>query len=139
MIRPEVHDLFKGCDLVIHAGDIIKEENIIELETICPVKAVRGNNDFLLDMDTYPHDNKFIVNDSLKFYVIHDLKDMYEDYNKYDVIIHGHTHNPKEEYKNSTLILNPGSFGPRRFTLPISLATITIESGNKLNVQFFNI
>lgn len=138
MIRPEVHDLFKGCDLIIHAGDIIKEDDVYELETICPVKAVRGNNDFLLNTDVYPHYNKFIINDKIRFYVVHDLKDMYEDYSNYDVIIHGHTHNPKEEYRDNTLVLNPGSFGPKRFSLPISLATITIDN-NILDVQFFNI
>ena len=77
------------------------------------------------------------LNDSLNVYVIHDLSYMNEEYINYDIVIHGHTHNPSEKYINNTLILNPGSFGPKRFSLPISLAVINIE--NKIQVKFFQI
>lgn len=137
LIRPEVHEFFKDCDLIIHAGDIVKEETICELELICKVEAVRGNNDYMLDYNCYPDYKRLTINDNLKIYVIHDIKDMREDYEKYDIVIHGHTHNPTKEYKGNTLILNPGSFGPKRFSLPISLAVIDIE--DNLNVEFISI
>ncbi len=138
LIRPEVYKFFDNCDLIIHAGDIIKEENILELETICKVEAVRGNNDFMLSYDNYPDYRKLNINDKYKFYVIHDLNYFNGDYDDYDVIIHGHTHKPMNEYRNKTLILNPGSFGPKRFSLPISLAKLNLEN-DTFKVEFFEI
>lgn len=137
LIRSEVYEFFRNCDLIIHAGDIVKENTIYELETICKVEAVSGNNDFNLNHDKYPDYKKLNINDNLSIYVIHDLTYMNEEYTNYDIVIHGHTHSPSEKYINNTLILNPGSFGPKRFSLPISLAVINIE--NKIQVKFFQI
>ncbi|BAK81298.1 metallophosphoesterase family protein [Candidatus Arthromitus sp. SFB-rat-Yit] len=137
LIRTEVYEFFKDCDLIIHAGDIVKESTIYELESICKVEAISGNNDFMLNQNIYPDYKKLNLNGSLSIYVIHDLTYMNEEYTNYDIVIHGHTHKPSEEYINDTLILNPGSFGPRRFSLPISLAVVNIES--KPQVKFFNI
>lgn len=137
LIRTEVYEFFKDCDLIIHAGDIVKESTIHELESICKVEAISGNNDFMLNQNIYPDYKKLNLNGSLSVYVIHDLTYMNEEYTNYDIVIHGHTHKPSEEYINDTLILNPGSFGPRRFSLPISLAVVNIES--KPQVKFFNI
>ena len=94
LIRSEVYEFFRDCDLIIHAGDIVKESTIYELETICKVEAVSGNNDFNLDHNKYPDNKKLNINDSLNVYVIHDLSYMNEEYINYDIVIHGHTHNP---------------------------------------------
>lgn len=137
LIRTEVYEFFKDCDLIIHAGDIVKESTIHELESICKVEAISGNNDFMLNQNIYPDYKKLNLNGRFSVYVIHDLTYMNEEYTNYDIVIHGHTHKPSEEYINNTLILNPGSFGPRRFSLPISLAVMNIEINPK--VKFFNI
>lgn len=135
LIRDEIHELFNGCDLILHAGDIIKEDIIYEMEKICKVEAVRGNNDYMLPPDKYPETRKIIVNENVKIYMIHDITEISENIEDYDIVIHGHTHKFSKEYKNDTLILNPGSFGPVRFSLPISLAII--ELGDKIGVKFY--
>lgn len=137
LIREEVSKFFERCDLIIHAGDIVREDIIFELEKICEVEAVRGNNDYMLPLTKYPDFKKIIVNNNIKIYVIHDINFMHDNFENYDIVIYGHTHKPLEEYKNKTLILNPGSFGPKRFSLPISLATIDI--GENLIVKFYEI
>ena len=137
LIREEINKFFEGCDLIIHAGDILREDTICELEKICKVEAVRGNNDYMLPLTKYPEFKKITVNDNIKIYVIHDINFMHEDFENYDIVIHGHTHKPSEEYRNKTLILNTGSFGPKRFSLPISLATIDIDKN--LIVKFYEI
>lgn len=137
LIREEINEFLKGCDLILHAGDIIKEDIIDELEKICKVEAVRGNNDYMLPLDKYPEIKKIIVNENIKICMIHDINEFSENIDEYDIIIHGHTHKSSEEYKNNTLILNPGSFGPVRFSLPTTLATIEFDEGIK--VKFYQI
>ena len=91
----------------------------------------------MLPINKYPHFRKITVNHNINIYVIDDLYEMNEDVTNYDIVIHGHTHKPSEVYKENTLILNPGSFGPPRFSLPISLATI--ELNDNLIVKFHQI
>ena len=121
LVRSEINEFFKDCDLIIHAGDIVSNDVILELQKICKVEAVRGNNDYLSPVNKYPDFKKIIVNDNLKIFVIH-----------------GHTHKPTQEYINETLIINPGSFGPKRFSLPISLATINLN-GSDFDIKFYEI
>lgn len=130
LTRSEVFEFLKSCDLIIHAGDIVNDSIIYELEQICKVEAVRGNNDYMSPVNMYPDFKEIIINGNIKIYVIHDLHYMKEDISKYDIVIHGHTHSPSKEYNGNTLILNPGSFGPKRFSLPISLATIDFTKDN---------
>lgn len=138
LIRNEIYEFLKDCDLIIHAGDIVNNNIITELESICKVEAVRGNNDYLAPVNTYPDFKKIVINNGLKIFVIHDIYHMSESYDNYDIVIHGHTHKPMEEYRNKTLILNPGSFGPKRFSLPISLATIDLTTSDFV-VNFYEI
>ena len=99
--------------------------------------AVKGNNDYMLPTDKYPHFRKIKINGSINIYVIHDLYDMDDDIENYDIVIHGHTHKPAEEYNGKTLIINPGSFGPPRFSLPISLATI--DFNDQMVINFYKL
>lgn len=138
LIRDEINEFFKECDLIIHAGDIVSNDVILGLQKICKVESVKGNNDYLSPVNKYPDYKEIIVNDNIKIFVIHDINLMNESYSNYNIVIHGHTHRPMEEYKGKTLILNPGSFGPKRFSLPISLATIDLN-GSDFYVKFYEI
>lgn len=139
LIREEVYKLFDGCDLILHAGDIVKEETIQRLEEICEVIAVRGNNDYMLPLNKYPNFREFVINDNVKVFMIHDINQMHQDINNYDLVIHGHTHRFSEKYNNKTLILNPGSFGPLRFSFPITLAVIEFDECNNMELKFYEI
>jgi hypothetical protein len=131
LVRPEVFDILKGVDLIIHAGDIGRPEVLHDLETIAPVKAVRGNNDRDSWADHIPHD-LVIEYGSHFFYVLHelDLLDLDPATAEFSAVIYGHSHRPLAETKNGVLYLNPGSAGPRRFSLPIALAKLhTTKTG----------
>ncbi|MCG8315494.1 MAG: metallophosphatase family protein [Pseudomonadales bacterium] len=139
LVRPEIRHLFAQVDCIIHGGDIGKLSVIEELSTIAPIKAIRGN------VDNYDWANEFP--DTLEFeyagkhfFVIHNIKELPDDKlsNHYDVIVSGHSHKPTMEFSNDTLLLNPGSAGPRRFKLPIAVALITIK-GHKLTPQILEI
>ena len=114
---------------------MVNDKIIYELEKICRVEAVSGNNDFMLPEGKYPVYKDIVINGNIKIYVVHDIHDIQNSIDDYDLIISGHTHKPVKKYINDTLFLNPGSFGPVRFSLPISLATVDIVE-NKFEVQF---
>ena len=128
LIRPEVFEILKGVDLIIHAGDIGGVEVLNALETIAPVKAVRGNNDRDSWGDHIPHD-QVIEYGSHLFYVLHELGhlDLDPAAAEFSAVIYGHSHRPLAETKKDVLYLNPGSAGPRRFSLPISIARLHID------------
>ncbi|HKT50145.1 MAG TPA: metallophosphoesterase family protein [Candidatus Angelobacter sp.] len=128
LLRPEAVQALHGSEHIIHAGDIGAPEIIGELKKIAPVTAIRGN----VDVQTWARE--FPETDVLELagktiYVIHDVNAM--DLNPagagFDVVISGHSHQSKQETKNGVLYLNPGSAGPRRFKLPISVAKIRID------------
>ena len=139
LLREEAIHALKGVDLIIHAGDIGSLEVIEKLMEIAPVKAVRGNCDRgkwatkLPGTETVRMENKNI-------YVLHDLKELNIDPRKagIDIVISGHSHRAKEERKDGILYINPGSAGPRRFKLPVSLARITLGS-NIVDTRFINL
>ena len=128
LIRREVFEMLKGVDLIIHAGDIGGVEVLNALETIAPVKAVRGNNDCDSWADHLPHD-QVIEYDSHLFYVLHELEhlDLDPATAEFSAVIYGHSHRPLAETKKDVFYLNPGSAGPRRFSLPVSIARLHIE------------
>jgi len=128
LVRPEVLEILKGVDLIIHAGDIGGVEVLNALEAIAPVKAVRGNNDSDSWADHVPQDQVIEYGIHL-FYLLHELEHL--DFDpasaEFSAVIYGHSHRPLAETKNNVLYLNPGSAGPRRFSLPISIARLHIE------------
>ncbi|MEX0830833.1 MAG: metallophosphoesterase family protein [Nitrospirales bacterium] len=127
LVHPELLDILKGVELIIHAGDIGGAEVLNALETIAPVKAVCGNNDRGQWADHLPHD-LVIEYGSHRFYVVHelDLLDLDPAAAEFSAVIYGHSHRPFAETKNGVLYLNPGSAGPRRFALPTALAKLHI-------------
>lgn len=122
LLRPEALERLAGVDHIIHAGDIGGGEVIERLRDLAPVTAIRGNND--PDM-TYPEETTIELGGRTVF-VLHDVKELASQA-RYDVIVSGHSHKPKIETQDGVLYLNPGSAGPRRFKLPITVAILEID------------
>lgn len=130
LLRPEAIDALAGVDRIIHAGDIGKPDILKRLAEIAPITAVRGNNDqdgWTADLIESQH---FSI-EGLSIFLIHDLNEIDFDVKKagIDIVIAGHSHRPMIETRNGILFINPGSAGPRRFKLPVSLALLDIENG----------
>ena len=134
LLRREVTEALQGCDWILHAGDISSPEILDRLEQIAPVKAVRGNN----DRDWAEELPAFLDFElgGLRVCMAHRKKDLPGDLNAYDLAVCGHTHQYVSEWLahredgGRTLLLNPGSCGPRRFHQPITLAILrTGEDG----------
>ena len=128
LLRPEVIESLQGSDVILHGGDINRQEILDRLGEIAPVHVVRGNNDkdwaeqipYVLELELA----------GLKICMAHKKKDLPADLEPYDLAIVGHTHKYDESAQGKTIILNPGSCGPRRFHQAITMATaeITDES-----------
>ncbi len=125
LLRPEAVDALRGSELILHAGDIGKPEILRELGQLAPTVAVRGNND-LGDWATSLPDVKAVSLGPDRIHLLHDLKSLSLDpvAEGIAVVISGHSHKPSIETRNGVLYLNPGSAGPRRFKLPISVARL---------------
>jgi hypothetical protein len=129
LLRPEAERLLSGIDHIVHAGDIGRPEVVAALRRIAPVTAIRGN------VDTGDWAGEYAETESVrlagrKIYVLHDLKALQISPapRSIDVIISGHSHAPSVNTVDGVLYLNPGSAGPRRFKLPITLATIDVTA-----------
>lgn len=127
LLRPEAVERLAGVDHIIHAGDIGAPEVIEGLRRIAPVTAIKGNVDRGDWAAVYPA-TEFVKLGGRFFYVLHNLKELDLDPGAagIDVVVSGHSHQPKIETVDGVLYLNPGSAGPRRFTLPIALATLEL-------------
>ena len=127
LLRPEVTEQLAGVQHVIHAGDIGRQEVISGLCKIAPVTAIKGNIDRGEWATQYP-DTALVKLGGRSFYVLHNLKELDLDPAAagIDVVVSGHSHRPKIETVGGVLYFNPGSAGPRRFTLPIALATLEL-------------
>ena len=135
LLRPEAAELFGGVDHIIHAGDIGSPEVIAGLRRIAPTTAIRGNVDTGAWAAGYP-DTDLVRLGGRLIHVLHNLRDL--DFDPaaagIDVVISGHSHRPKIETIGGVLYLNPGSAGPRRFTLPIAVATLAL-TGNGIEAR----
>jgi putative phosphoesterase len=127
LLRPEVTERLAGVHHVIHAGDIGRPEVISELRKIAPITAIRGNIDRGEWAAEYPH-TALVKLGGWSIYVLHNLNELGLDPTAagIDVIVSGHSHQPKIETIGSVVYLNPGSAGPRRFSLPIAVATLEL-------------
>jgi putative phosphoesterase len=128
MLRDCVYPSFKTVDLIIHAGDVGREEVLKELKKMAPVVAVRGNTDGRWAADLLPLLEMVSVGEVMMA-VLHDLVQLDMDPRAagVDVVISGHTHQPLLETRSGVLYLNPGSIGPRRFDYPVSAAILEIN------------
>jgi putative phosphoesterase len=130
LLRPVARAFLAGCDYIVHGGDVGAAEILDDLAAMAPLIAVRGNN------DTQPWAARLPATELVRvggvfIYVIHDLAELDIDLEAagVQVVVSGHSHRPKVEERGGVLYVNPGSCGPRRFTLPVSAGEI-IVSGN---------
>lgn len=129
LLREEVYSIFKDCSLIIHAGDIGNPQILKELNTLAPIVAVRGNVDkgeWALGIPL----TQDVKVERVNIHILHNIRELKFDpkNNKYDIIISGHSHKAKIEKLDGVLYLNPGSAGPRRFNLPITVGLIEIDN-----------
>ncbi|HYY97439.1 MAG TPA: metallophosphoesterase family protein [Pyrinomonadaceae bacterium] len=131
LLRPEAVEALGGSELIVHAGDIGGPEVIEALRAIAPVVAVRGNNDRGRWAEEFPVYDVTEVGAAF-VYVLHDLKelDLSPEAAGFRVVVSGHSHKPLAEERRGVLYLNPGSAGPRRFKLPVTVARLTINGGD---------
>jgi len=127
LVRPQAIEALAGADLVLHAGDIGNQEVLDTLNQIAPVVAVRGNNDKGEWAQSLP-DWEVVEIGSVSIYMLHDIKqiDISPTADVFRVVVSGHSHKPVVEERRGVICLNPGSAGPRRFTLPVSVAHLHI-------------
>ncbi len=130
LLRPEAIKQLAGADHIIHAGDIGGPEVIEGLRRIASTTEIRGNIDTGEWAKAYPN-TELVELGGRVLYVLHNLKEIKLDpaASGFDVVVSGHSHRPKIETKNGVLYINPGSAGPRRFKLPIALATLALSDG----------
>jgi putative phosphoesterase len=129
-MRPEALAALCGVDRIVHAGDIGDPAVLAALGELAPVTAVRGNNDHGPWARAIPLTQVVDAAGAL-IYVVHDVGDLDVDpaAGGFAAVIAGHSHRPRNELRDGVLWFNPGSAGPRRFTLPIALGRLTIEGG----------
>jgi putative phosphoesterase len=130
LLRPQAVEALRGSDFILHAGDVGAPEILTALTQIAPITAIRGN------VDTEPWarslaETEVIEIGSASIFMLHDLGrlDLNPDAAGFRVVVYGHSHRPKIEEKNGVLFFNPGSAGPRRFDLPVSVGKLRIEAG----------
>ena len=126
LVRPEAIEALAGVDMILHAGDVGKQEVLDKLNEIAPVVAVRGNNDKGEWAESLA-DWEVVEIGDVSIYMLHDVKEMeISPAGSFQVVVSGHSHKPSVEERRGVLYVNPGSAGPRRFTLPVSVAHLHI-------------
>jgi putative phosphoesterase len=139
LLRPEAVAALQGVDLILHAGDIGKPEVLAGLGAIAPVVAIRGNNDTGEWATTIP-DRETVTIGDISVHMLHIIKELNLDPQGtgIQVVVSGHSHKPLIEERAGVLFLNPGSAGPRRFKLPISVAHLQIN-GTHINARIIEL
>jgi putative phosphoesterase len=130
LLRPEAVKALRGSDRILHAGDVGAPEILEALAQIAPVTAIRGNVDAGAWARSLP-ETEVVEASGISLYMLHDLGqlDLKPGATGFRVVVYGHSHQPKMEEKNGVLYFNPGSAGPRRFDLPVSVGRLTIAAG----------
>ena len=130
LLRPGALAALQGSDHIIHAGDIGDPVILDQLARIAPVTAVRGNIDRGEWARKIPMTNVIEVS-GISLYVLHDLQqlDLKPEVAGFAVVVSGHSHIPKQEIRNGVLYFNPGSAGPKRFKLPVSVGRLMVKEG----------
>ncbi|MGD0826252.1 MAG: metallophosphoesterase family protein [Terriglobales bacterium] len=130
LLRPEAVKALRGSDRILHAGDVGAPQILEALANIAPVTVIRGN----VDTDAWARSlpaTEVVEAGGVSIYMLHDLGqfDLKARAAGFRVVVYGHSHQPKMEEKNGVLYFNPGSAGPRRFHLPVSVGKLTIAAG----------
>ena len=139
LLREEVLEILKETDLIIHAGDVVDPLILEKLKETAPVIAVCGNCD-KGDLAYELKKTEVIEIGKILIYVLHDINklDINLETAGINIVISGHSHSPLKMERNGILFLNPGSVGPRRFRLPVSMAILNID-GDNINTDLINI
>lgn len=140
LLRPEALERLKGSDLIVHAGDIGDQDILTQLANLAPVTAIRGNVDTKAWTQSLPMAELLEVGSSTLVYVIHNIEDLDIDPAAagFDAVIYGHSHKPVSWSKDDVLYVNPGSAGPRRFSLPVSMGRLIVDA-EKISVDLIEI
>jgi uncharacterized protein len=130
LLRPEALAALRGSHRIIHAGDVGDPRILEKLAPIAPVTAIRGN----VDKGTWSRklrDTEVLEQDGISIYILHDLAqlNLKPEAAVFHVVISGHSHIPRQEMRNGVLYFNPGSAGPRRFKLPVSVGRLIVADG----------
>ena len=131
LLRPEALAALRGVDQILHAGDIGGTPDLMDaLSSVAPVTAIRGNIDKAAWAQQYP-EIQVVQFAGKRLYLIHDLKTLAVDpaAEGYHVVVSGHSHKPSVRTNAGVLYVNPGSAGPRRFKLPVSVARLQVHGG----------
>jgi len=128
LLRPQALAALAGVDRIIHAGDIGNAAVLEALEAIAPVDVVRGNNDTGAWAAAIPHDVT-VEYGGLLIYLLHDINELKGRMPPVQVVIAGHSHRPLVLERDGVLRINPGSAGPRRFKLPVTVGFLEIRDG----------
>lgn len=128
LLRPQALDALRGVEYILHAGDVGEAEILEQLEEVAPVSVVRGNT------DTAPWARRWPLREAVQLdgrliYMVHDIEDLdiVPLKSEVSVVVSGHSHRPAIERRDGVMYLNPGSAGPRRFTLPVTLARLRLS------------
>jgi putative phosphoesterase len=130
LLRPQVVAALRGSDRILHAGDIGRAEILHALADIAPLTAVRGNNDQGEWASAVAHTERIEV-DGVAIFLIHDLAELtlHREATGCAVVVSGHSHRPLSQRRDGVLFINPGSAGPRRFKLPVSVGLLHLSDG----------
>ena len=128
LVRPEILTALEGVEHIIHAGDMGSPDVIAELRRIAPVTAIRGNVD-AGDWAREFSETAIVQAGGIMIYVIHDIDSLDLDprASEFSAVVYGHSHVPMQQMRDGVLYFNPGSAGPRRFHLPVSMGYLTVR------------
>jgi len=145
LLRPEVAPALRGVDRILHIGDVGKISILEQLASIAPVTAVRGNIDRDGPCAKLPETEVVLVDNPIRggryLYMLHNLKTLHLDPSaaKFAAVLHGHTHVPNFYTKTGVLYFNPGSCGPRRFELPVTIGLLTVRAKGELKAKIVHL
>jgi putative phosphoesterase len=136
LLRPEVVLALAGVERILHLGDVGRPSVLKALEKIAPVTAIRGNVDREGPCSELPETEVVLVGDRY-VYMLHDLSTLHLDpaAGKFAAVLYGHSHVPNFHKKKGVLYFNPGSCGPRRFGLPVTLGLLTVGDGSEFEAE----
>jgi len=130
LLRPQIAPVLAGVERVLHLGDVGDASILRVLEKIAPVTAVRGNVDRSGPCGRLPETDVLLL-EGHYIYMLHDIGTLHLDpaAAKFSAVLYGHSHKPSVERRKGVLYFNPGSCGPRRFQLPVTVGLLTVEDG----------
>ena len=139
LVREQALSALKGCQHILHAGDVDEPEVLVTLRRLAPVTVVRGNNDRGPWAKAIP-EYEVVEFGSVSVYLRHDESELDIDPAAagFQVMMFGHSHSPRVETRNGVLFINPGSAGPRRFRLPVAVGELLI-TGNRVEARIIEL